>query len=637
MRRRGALSGILVALLTARVASVLVHHLLLTPSGARAAEHPFTLIPATLAGEIGTIAALGVFAGLVSWASARAGLALLALGGVFLLFLSQIDLELVRWTGEHLNPHWIGTYDLLSHPRLLRNVVLGDTLAVAVALLLVIVPSVAIFGIARRHGPERLSGRFVALLAAASFAGLFSAALLAPSVFAFRRARPVLVGFVSESVAALGDQPSPREVRAGIEELHRFLNRPPGWFQDAGYPVWHAVPAEEVSYARFRARPLSERPDVLLVVVESARGWEADFRRPGAEARVPSLHRLWRERGVSFPMCLATGYPSIEGRGGIFLGIGGHPSGILLDKARRLRVLSIPEILARAGYRRELVAAESPAFESMEDWYARWFDDAPYDPAATTDGDLARHAIELLARPREGPLFLTLYTVATHTPIYRPPAAPEPKTPRESYLAALAYTDRELGRVFEVLRATPRGRDTIVLVVGDHSTPNPWQAIRLPRLGTPNAGENWTTLLVAAPGLPPGTLRPELTSQLDVSPTLLGLLSLDVSNHFLGRDLFSTPAPRRQGILALRFRGLAAWEGPFLYQGRLDDASFAQKWRWGVYEEELDPANGDYHHGIKEDLSDIDRERIERLKTMARAWGAVLDGNRVMPPPLMAR
>jgi hypothetical protein len=284
---------------------------------------------------------------------------------------------------------------------------------------------------------------------------------------------------------------------------------------------------------------------------------------------------------------------------------------------------------------RELVAATSPAFEKMEDWYARWFDAVRYDPSFTTDDDLARRAIDRLEAPREAPLFLTLFTIATHPPLFRPPGA-DPKTPRESYLAALGYTDRALGRIFESLRRTPRGRDTIVIVVGDHATTNPWQAIRLPRLGTPNAGENWTTLLVAGPRLPAGSVREDLTSQLDVGPTLLGLLGLDVSNHFFGRDLFEKPALRPQGVLALRFHGLAVWEGPLLLQARLDDPSFAQAWRWETYESKPDRENGDYHHGTREDLTPADRARIEELKTMARAWGAVLDGNRVMPPRRIA-
>lgn len=631
MRTRGAFFGILVALFLARVASLALHFVLAAPSGARVAEHPLRLLPAALAGEVGTLATLGVLAALVSWASPRAGLLTLALGGVFLLFLSQLDLELVRWTGEHLNPYWIGAYNLLAHRRLLGEIVRGDAVAFLTALALVVFPSAAVVALARRRGPERIPRGATALLAGVGAAAFLSEGRLAPDALALRRARPVLVGLVSESVGALGDRPTPREVRAGIETLHRFLNRPPRWFPEAGYPVWHPVPDEEASYARFRARPLAARPDVLLVVLESARGWETDLRRPGTASRIPELHRLWAESGVAFPLCVATGYPSIEGRGGILLGIAAHPSGILLYNARQLRVLSIGEILGRAGYTRELVAATSAAFEKMEDWYARWFDAVRYDAAFTTDDDLARRTIERLEAPREAPLFLTLFTIATHPPLYRPPGT-DPKTPREAYLAALGYTDRALGRIFESLRRTPRGRDTIVVVVGDHSTANPWQSIRLPRLGTPNAGENWTTLLVAAPGLPAGTVRDELTSQPDVGPTLLGLLGLDVSNHFFGRNLFEEPAPRPQGVLALRFHGLAAWEGSRLLQARLDDPAFAQGWDWETYESEPDPQNGDYHHGTKRDLTPADRARIRELETMARAWGAVLDDNRVMPP-----
>jgi hypothetical protein len=631
LKSRGAFAGILLTLFSARAASLVLHFLLPAPSGARVAEHPFQLLPAALAGEIGTLAALGALAAAVSWASARAGLLVLAGGGSFLLVVSQLDLELVRWTGEHLNPYWIGAYNLGAHRRLLKEVALGDTLALVVAVLLVAVPAAVVIALARRRGPEHVSWTAAAALAALSCAALASESRLAPSRLALRRARPALVGLVSESVAAIGDRPSPREVRTGIATLHRFLNRPPRWFPEAGYPVWHPAPAEEASYAGFRARPADGKPDVLLVVLESARGWETDVRRPGAAARVPELHRLWKERGVAFPLCIATGYPSIEGRGGILLGIAGHPSGILLYNARDLRVLSIGEILARAGYVRELVAATSPAFEKMEYWYARWFDAVRYDPADTTDEDLARRAVERLEAPREAPLFLTLFTIATHPPLFRPPGA-DPKTPRERYLAALGYTDRALGRIFESLRRTPRGRNTVVIVVGDHATANPWQAIRLPRLGTPNAGENWTTLLVAGPGLPAGSVREDLTSQLDVGPTLLGLLGLDVSNHFFGRDLFEKPAPLPQGVFALRFHGLAAWNGPLLLQARLDDPSFAQAWRWEPYESEPDPENGDYHHGVKQELSREVQARIEELKTMARAWGAVLDGNRVMPP-----
>ena len=144
-------------------------------------------------------------------------------------------------------------------------------------------------------------------------------------------------------------------------------------------------------------------------------------------------------------------------------------------------------------------------------------------------------------------------------------------------------------------------------------------------------GENWTTLLVAARVFRPARSgRSSPRSSTSDRRSSASSVSTS-SNHFFGRDLFAAPAPQPQGVLALRFHGLAAFEGPFLYQARLDDPPFAQKWRWEVYEKEADAANGDYHHGVPETLSPRIARRIESLKTMARAWGAVLDDNRVMP------
>ncbi len=625
---RGSFAPILGVLLAARDLSLLLHVALPAPGGGPVPGGRFEILPAAFAGELATISALGLLAGLLARLAPRAGLALLSGGGVLLLVLSQLDLELVRWTGEHLNARWIGTYDLAGDRKILQDVVLGDPRGFFTALLLVLLPSAAVAVLAARRGAGRPSGRALVLLASGCAIGWGALPVLAPDTLLRRRARPVLVGLAEEALAR-GRVPSAAETRRGLALLEDLLGTRPGFFPDAGYPVWHPVAGSEAAYAGFRALPLERKPDVLLVLLESARGWELDPSRPGAAGRAPELHRLFRERGVWFPYAIATGYPSVEGLGGLFLGVPGHPSRLLLDVARRMRVLALPDVLARAGYRRELVTATGPAFENLGDWYARWFDAVHYDPSRATDDDLAARAIERLAAPHVGPVFLTLMTVATHPPLFRPPGA-TPKTPRDAWLAALAYTDRALGRVFDALRTSDRGRGTIVVVVGDHATTNPWQSIRLPKLGTPSAGENWTTLLVAAPGLPAGTVNEAAVSHLDVAPTLLGLLSLDVSRHFAGRDLFAAPLPPA-GTLALRFNGVAAFRGDVLEQARLDDPGFFQRWRWRAYEPEPDPENGDYHHGVKLPADTNDAARAEALRTMARAWGAVLDGNRLMP------
>ena len=227
------------------------------------------------------------------------------------------------------------------------------------------------------------------------------------------------------------------------------------------------------------------------------------MRRPGVESRVPEIHRLWKERGVAFPLCIASGYPSVEGRGGILLGVAGHPSGLLLYNARDLR-RPLDRRASRAGGLRARARGRD-------------------EPGVRADGGLVRalvrrrslrrgghdrrgprrRMIERLEAPREAPLFVTLFTIATHPPVFRPPGAGPEDAARVVPGGARLHRPHARPDLREPpADAAGAGHDRVV--AGDHSTTNPWQSIRLPRLGTPNAGENWTTLLVAGPRVPAG-------------------------------------------------------------------------------------------------------------------------------------
>jgi hypothetical protein len=211
LKSRGAFAGILLTLFLARSASLVLLFILPTPAGTWVAAHPFDILPAALVGRIGTLAFLAALAALLSWASPRLGLALFAAGGIFLQIFSQLDLEIVRWTGEHLNRESVVAYDLAAHGRLLKEVVFGDTLAFVTSVLLVTLPAVIIFVVVRRREPERVTRRATVFLAGLWGATYLSFGVLAPTASARRWARPVLLGIVEESLATLGDTPSPRD------------------------------------------------------------------------------------------------------------------------------------------------------------------------------------------------------------------------------------------------------------------------------------------------------------------------------------------------------------------------------------------------------------------------------------------
>jgi len=627
------------ALLAARTVSLALLFVLPAPGGG-----PFTVEPgrgflAALLAEAAFASALLVVTGLLAtfpgMFSAKRALVAFAATGSLHLVLAEASQQLLRWVGQPLRVEFLVTYAPLADRALVDRVVRGDTLSFGASAAVTISGTALLLTLAlRARNVFAPAGRALAETSAAAIALVALFAVVSPDGAARERARPATWALLADTVGRVNGAGEPPDLARGLAELKAFLRKPEGFAPDPRYPLWHAVPEEAAAYAGFRARPLSEKPDVVLLVMESLRGWEADFRREDGVAHLPELHRLFLERGVQFPRFHANGFPSVEGWCGIHLGLWPHPLRTLLHRPEE-RSLSLADILGRAGYHRVLVTGTAPGFEWMDRLYARWFDEIHYRPDESNDGALAARALACSRRRPEGkPLFLVVLTVSTHPPVWWPPdGRPPPATSRDAYLRSVAYMDASLGKLFEGLRGSPRWAQTIVVAVGDHAIPNPWQSRRGSRLGTPHVGQTWTTLVVAAPGLRGGTIREELASHVDLGPTLLGLLRLDVSNHFLGRDLFAVPRSPEAAVLGLRFGGLALTEGARRWQIRLDEPSFHLTSRWEDRPPgDIEPESGSYGQGTLLPWTAADDERAARLRAMARAYGWLLDAGRLLPP-----
>jgi phosphoglycerol transferase MdoB-like AlkP superfamily enzyme len=109
---------------------------------------------------------------------------------------------------------------------------------------------------------------------------------------------------------------------------------------------------------------------------------------------------------------------------------------------------------------------------------------------------------------------------------------------------AFRYTDYCFRAFFEKARKASYFQNTIFVFVGDHGVagnatsvyPEVWTSQRLTDQHVP--------LLFYAPGMIPPQRRKEVVSQIDVLPTLFGLLHRPYENRTLGRDLL-TPRPKK--------------------------------------------------------------------------------------------
>jgi arylsulfatase A-like enzyme len=577
--------------------------------------------------------ALGGLFGLVG---DRAALLAFTAAASLYLFIGEMDLELMRWLGQHVSVGWVRAYSWKPDALKLR-LFRSDVLPTSIALVLAIVPPIVLLAYAVSRRPVRLlSLRTTGLLAVPLLLGI---ALMLPELSRpteLQPVQPLLYTVWQEALRGLHRRLSAGEAARGLAFLDAVTGHAPPSDPSGRYPIWREVPNEPDRLARFRARPLDEKLDVVVVLLESAQAWELDLRRADVKERFPSLASLFAERGALFPYCQSVGFPSPEGHVGVHLGIWSHPTERIIQKYHALRTVSFPEILARAGYATALVSAGDPDFDKMQRWFDRWYEEWHYDPARSDDVSAAGEALEVYARmPADRPRFLLFNTITMHAPYTFPGSGERVNAPfHAAYLDAARWADRGLGILFDGLRKSPRWAKTLVLVVGDHSITGPWIGFQAPRAGTPNAAETWTILLLAPPGGAGATVRTELVSQIDVAPTILGLAGVEASSHFLGRDLSRRAGPAPRGAFAFRDGGIGATFGDVRFQFRLADAGFLKKTRYA----DDDPGCPDpepygcYRNGTALPMSPGDAALLDDVRLMARAYGELFSEDRLVPP-----
>lgn len=169
----------------------------------------------------------------------------------------------------------------------------------------------------------------------------------------------------------------------------------------------------------------------------------------------------------------------------------------------------------------------------------------------------AQVAPRLRALPE--PFYAWVLSVTSHTP-YEHPALPRTLelgalegTRAGWYLHAVHYTDGALGRLLDELRKDGLLDRSLLVVFGDHDglTRQTGNLTDLLPFGEEDElaffrEEHRVPLFVRLPGGGAPVERSELGGQIDLAPTLLGLLGIDQGEMVaLGRDLFAEAEPER--------------------------------------------------------------------------------------------
>lgn len=155
------------------------------------------------------------------------------------------------------------------------------------------------------------------------------------------------------------------------------------------------------------------------------------------------------------------------------------------------------------------------------------------DAASVTDAASAW----LTQRDPDRPWFLWVHYFDPHTP-YRPDPGDPDAAPEARYAREIQQMDAQIGRL--LAHPALRTDRLLLMVLADHGESLGEHGERTHGLFIYDSTVHipW---LIAAPGLPPGTQHDALVSQVDLLPTVLELLGLDVPDGLDGRSLLQPP------------------------------------------------------------------------------------------------
>ncbi len=355
------------------------------------------------------------------------------------------------------------------------------------------------------------------------------------------------------------------------------------------FDFWHAFWANEIDYDRFyKTLPaqralatlanelgsprlkveLSQRPfehevvnagpvKALNVVLVSVESYSAEFMAAfgNKQGLTPHTDKLASE-GLLFTHLYATGTRTVRGLEALTLSVPPTPGHSIVKRPDNAHLFTVGEVFKQAGYESLYLYGGYGYFDNMTTFFAG-NDYTVIDRTAlkaeevhfenvwgVADEDLYTLTLRELDRRHAAGVkfFAHVMTTSNHRPFTYPEGRIDipSKTGRDG---GVKYTDWAIGNFIERARSRPWFADTLFVIVADHTHKGRGRQELPP--------ENYhIPLIIFAPAhVKPGRVD-TLASQIDVAPTVLGLLNISYRSKFFGHDILREGQRHPRALMA---------------------------------------------------------------------------------------
>jgi len=296
------------------------------------------------------------------------------------------------------------------------------------------------------------------------------------------------------------------------------------------------------------------RPNVILIVLESFGADYTELSSSFGPEITPNFNAI-ANRSLVFKNFYSNGVDTISSIASTLCSIHPYSDPASSEIYRSdLQLLCLPSILKQFGYRTlEMQAGDLNFLDKPEFFKKIGFEEFEGKEEfgnhngrewGITDHQLFSEVEKKLDNLSDQPFFLTVYSLAVHHPFSFPADLTAVNYSSDEFvnkiLNLLHYSDDALGKFFTANQDKGWFKNSIILITADNGQPTGLKQVFNKGNFDHVFEENvWIPLVISG--------RPDLIGQrevigshIDIAPTVLGLLGVDVINNFLGKSLISS-------------------------------------------------------------------------------------------------
>lgn len=305
---------------------------------------------------------------------------------------------------------------------------------------------------------------------------------------------------------------------------------------------------------QIKADSAERKMNVVLISVESL---SANFLGSYGDTRglTPNMDSL-ANQGLRFSNLYASGTRTVRGLEALSLCIPPTPGQSIVKRQNNKNLFTLGNVFQSKGYHSRFIYGGYGYFDNMNEFFSQNGYEVTDRKALSdkeihyentwgvADEDLFTLSLRELDKDyrNKKPFFAHIMTVSNH----RPYTYPEGRIDIPSHTGregAVKYTDYAIGKFIREAKQKPWFKNTLFVIVADHCASSAGK-VELP------VDKYHIPMIMYAPALlKPGEFR-KLTAQIDVGPSILGLLNFSYQSKFFGQDVFKMKDEQQRAFIS---------------------------------------------------------------------------------------